>query len=409
MRHTLYNPWGRLKEITLIAKFLAWPFLVQLLTVLLLILIFLIFAVIFWRNPEWIYPFLGLSKKSDVLRYLGFAIGGAILALQAVNAYIRAKAIEGATEQQAQANQNQEQGLRQERMKNAIEHLGNKSGSISLGGAYELFHLAQDHEELRQTILDILCAHIRSKTGEEEYKEKYKTVPSEDIRALLRLLFVEEHKVFKDCRIRLMGSWLHGAEIGEGRMQGAYLHSVQLRGAWLQGIQLQGANLSGTDLQYVWLGKANMQGVRLRDAGLQGAHLEGAQLQGAWLQRTQLQGALLKDTQLQGISSAHDFYPESREFQDVIQEQLGKESDLSGVIFAGGVSTVERDSFSENIPEHGTRRKNMREQFLERLNPHVDKPASNKLPENSRAITGSYTREEAEQWIADYPQPNPPE
>ena len=41
-----------------------------------------------------------------------------------------------------------------------------RSDSVRLGGAYELFHLAQDTEELRQTVLDILYAHIRRTTGE---------------------------------------------------------------------------------------------------------------------------------------------------------------------------------------------------------------------------------------------------
>ena len=42
------------------------------------------------------------------------------------------------------ANKNTEQGQRQERLKNAIEHLGHTSDSVRLGGAYELFHLAEE-------------------------------------------------------------------------------------------------------------------------------------------------------------------------------------------------------------------------------------------------------------------------
>ena len=32
----------------------------------------------------------------------------------------------------------------------------------------------------------------------------------------------------------------------------------------------------------------------------------------------------------------------------------------------------------------------------------IDQPASYELPKNSNAITGTYTAEEAEQWIAEY-------
>ena len=83
-----------------------------------------------------------------------------------------ARAQAGATAEQAKANLNAEMGLRQERLKNAIEHLGHSSDSVRLGGAYELFHLAEDTESLRQSVLDVLCAHIRRTTVEIEYIKK---------------------------------------------------------------------------------------------------------------------------------------------------------------------------------------------------------------------------------------------
>ncbi len=182
------------------------------------VLLVSIFVVLFIPNPEWFYPFLGLSQenetsglspKNEALRFLGFGIGGTLLALGAVISYMRAKAFEDtaraqveanknqvkanqnqvkATQNQAQANQNQvkanqnqEQGLRQERLKNAIEHLESRSASVRLGGAYELFHLAKDTrnldqtEDLSQTALAILCAHIRQTTREKEYKVEYES------------------------------------------------------------------------------------------------------------------------------------------------------------------------------------------------------------------------------------------
>ena len=85
---------------------------------------------------------------------------------------------------------------------------------MRLGGAYELFHLAEDAEDtenLRQTVLDILCAHIRQTTGESKYREAHRSKPSEEIQSLLTLLFVQEHEVFKGYHIDLQGSWLNGA------------------------------------------------------------------------------------------------------------------------------------------------------------------------------------------------------
>ena len=135
-------------------------------------------------------------------------MGGILIALQALIASGQTKAMEDAAnaqaraiEEQAKANQNTEQGQRQERLKSAIEHLGHASDSVRLGGAYELFHLAEDTKDLRQTVLDILCAHIRQTTGEDEYQKKYPSKPSEEIQSLLTLLFVHKYEVFTGLRI----------------------------------------------------------------------------------------------------------------------------------------------------------------------------------------------------------------
>ena len=36
------------------------------------------------------------------------------------------------------------------------------------------------------------------------------------------------------------------------------------------------------------------------------------------------------------------------------------------------------------------------------LKPHIDQPSSHEPPASSSVITGSYTKEEAEEWIAEY-------
>lgn len=394
--------------------------------------LFLLFlAVMFWKPNEeaWIFPLLGVTQKFEALKFLGIGMGGILLALQALASHTRAKAMEDtanaqakATEQQAAANQNVERGQRQERLKNAIEHLGHQSDSVRLGGAYELFHLAQDTEDLRQTILDILCAHIRRTTGEEEYREKYKWKPSEEVQSLLTLLFVQKHEVFKGLHINLQRSWLNGVDLKEARLEKAILNNTYLQGADLGMAYLQGANLWGTHLQEAQLLMARLQGADLRDACLQGAdlrmaylqganlivaHLQGADLsmarlqeaylgdahmQGAKLWNTRLQGAYLEEARLQGVISQQLFLP----FEEQIRSQIGKESDLSGVIFAGGLSQEELESLVRGLSDEEA--KGLREKLM----PHVGKPASHQLPENSGAIIGTYSAEEAEEWITEY-------
>ena len=72
------------------------------------------------------------------------------------------------------------------------------------------FHLAEDTKDLRQTVLDILCAHIRRTTGEAAYREKYKSEPSEEIQSLLTCCSCRSMKSSKGLRINLQGSWLNG-------------------------------------------------------------------------------------------------------------------------------------------------------------------------------------------------------
>ena len=348
-------------------------------------------------------------------------MGGVLVALQALASHKRAKAMEdtanaqaNATKEQAKANQNTEQGQRQERLKNAIEHLGHKSVSVRLGGAYELFHLAQDTEELRQTVLDILCAHIRETTGESEYREKYNSKPSEEVQSLLTLLFVQDHKVFKGLDINLQGSYLNGANLQDARLEnavldGAYLRRANLRKARLQGAQLREAHLQGTvlwetylqgaTLRSAWLQgstlrEAQLQGTDLSGTHLQGAELPGAQLQGAELLVAQLQEANLYEADLRGVVS--QFRDLKKQFEERITSRTNRKDDLNGAIFEGGLSQEYLDSLVEGFSAEETT------EFRMKMRGHLDNQASHQLPENSDAITGDYTKEEAEQWIAEY-------
>ena len=460
------------------------------------------------EKPDWALYLLGLdllgpedaTRKTRAIELIGIAMGGVLLAIGATIANRRAVAMKDAARaqasaasaqaeaaaQQAEANKGAEDGRRQERLKTAIEHLGHASDSVRLGGAYELFHLAQETPDLRQTALDILCAHIRWTTGRADYREEHKDKPSTEIQSLLTLLFVQQHEVFGGCRIDLRGSWLNGAnlqvarlqvadlsgahlqraDLSEVRLQEADLIEAQLQGARLQGANLfeahlQWANLSGAQLQEadlfgarlhgahlqeadlsnarlqrVNLSEASMQGAdlseaylqeanlfqarlqgtdlsgvylqwtNLSEAQLQGSNLSSAQLQGANLYRTQLQGsnlfgthlqgAGLSEAQLQGAISQPGEYKLSLRMR--IHDGIGRESDLSGAIFAGGLSRKNVDSFVKVLRGENA------EAWRRRLERNIDEPANHELPENSGAITGTYTKEEAELWIAEYEQ-----
>ena len=377
-----------------------------------------------------------LIEKHYVLETIGYCVVGVVSMWLAWAANKRANAIDATAKEQAKATANTEAGQRQERLKNAIEHLGHGSDSVRMGGAYELFHLAKDTKDLRQTVLDILCAHIRQTTGENKYEEKHGAEPSEEIQSLLSLLFMDEHDVFEDCSIKLQNSYLNGANLfkarlkkadlieaqlqkadlryaqlqeadfyntqlqeavlGKAQLQGAKLWQAHLQGVDLSAAQLQGANLTIARLQGADLSMAQLQGASLMIARLQGANLSTAQLQGADFRKAQLQGAFLMGAQLQGISSQeiHLFPPAG--FESKIRIRIGKDSDLKGITFAGGLQQEDLDALCEDLSAE-------KAQMLRKtLRPHVGKPASHELSKNSGAVIGAYTEKEAKQWIAEY-------
>ena len=352
-------------------------------------------------------------------------MGGILLALQALMSYKRATALEAtaaaqveaataqaeATKEQANANHNTEQGQRQQRLKNAIQHLGHRSDSVRLGGAYELFHLVEEEDlsKLRQTVLDILCAHIRQKTGNCGYRKVHKSRPSEEIQSLLFLLFVRPHDVFKGCSIDLRGSWLNGVDISSARLSGANLNEARLQGANLKEARLDGAFLDLARMQAGDLRDARLRGAVLNWTGLQGADLSGARLQGASLGGAGLQETTLTGTQLQGAKYRTEFF----KFADRIKEAVGQEGTLfgpertaSGAKFSGGVTVAgggsTADTVTQNLNSIVDGLDNEAADKLQRsLQQHIRR-VSRMLPRARGANTGVYTQEDANQWIAEY-------
>ena len=108
-----------------------------------------------------------------------------------------------------------------------------------------------------------------------------------------------------------------------------------------------------------------------------------------------MQGANLQKAHLQGVRCEDPF--RSISFEDLIRESIDKETDLSGVVFGGGLSQEDVDSFTEGLSDEKAK-----EELRAKLEPHTGQTPSYQLPENSGATTGSYTAEEAEQWIAEY-------
>ena len=324
------------------------------------------------------YSLLGEEKKSEVLKFLGLSMGGIILALQAVVSHKRAKAMEdaanaqaGATEQQALANRYLERGQRQERLRTAIEHLGSQNISIRLGARYELFGLAEDTEELRKVVLDILCAYIRETTKEQHYRETYQQSPSNEIQDLIHLLFMQNHDVFKGLRPNLEGTWLNGANLHQAKLTKVNLQNAVMQRTVLARAQMQGANLLGAHLDGAIAESTKLHGSLLIGTKLRGANIKNAEMQGSMLSGADFENASVSRTNLKGISAP----PTSQmgqgisfDFSDLMRRSINQQSDLSGIVL-GNVTNLQ---------------------------------AVRNFIQNGGAITGAYTEAEACEWMLEF-------
>ena len=356
-----------------------------------------------------------------------------------------------------------EAGNRQRAFKDGVEHLGSGKPSVRQGGAHALFHLALKDEGLRASIAGVLCAHIRETTGKKGYQEKNKDKPSTEMQSLLRLLFttetVDEGRLagfWEGITPDLEGGYFRGVELVGARFRGAKLNSAQFQRADLGRAQFQGASLWRAQFQRASLKAAQFQGASLQVSQFQGASLKAAQFQGASLQVAQFQGAelgqaqfqvaLLFGSRFQGASlymagfqqakfgkwSEHEDNPTQGHttagfddlvkqlktsafhgvssgsraliisFEDRINDRTDKESDFSGVIFAGGVTKEQLAEVKEAI-EPASRLfddPELKEKFIQNLESEIGEPESNTPPK--KVIAGSYGKEDAERWIREF-------
>lgn len=410
-------------------------------TVLLVFLGFLIITfVATGLGKEGVLQFLGESDRTAALNFIGVAMGGTLLALNAVASHRRAKAMENtATSQanamraQAEANKQTEHGRRQERFKNAIEHLGHESAAVRLGGRYELYNLSKETPELRQTVLDIFCTYIRQATSEDTYRQRHGSKPSLEIQDLLTLIFVRQPDVFQGCRIDLEESWLNGADLREARLWNANLRRVRLfkgqldkaqlqratlceadlRGASLSYASLQESNLFGVRMEASYLLHAEMQGATIATGKLTGAYLAGARMQGVDLSNASMygvnltkaelqgaacafsyaQGAVFKDADMRGVT-AGELHP-SVGFADRITGLVGADGDCSGMAYSGIIAKAARKLVGsvEEVDKHKAAI------LQDQLASHIDHGCCWGLPKDADVVTGAFGEDEAKQWI----------
>ena len=199
---------------------------------------------------------LGVTEKIEAVKLLGLAIAGVVAFWGVVVANRRAKAMADSAKAAADSAKAIEAGNRQQAFKDGVKHLGSGKSSVRQGGAHTLFHLAWEDKELRASIADVLCGHIRETTGDKKYQEKNKDKPSTEMQSLLRLLFTAETmdeemltEFWQDIKPDLNGSYFCGVELEGAHFRKAKLNSAQFQGASLDKAQFQEASLGGAQFQ----------------------------------------------------------------------------------------------------------------------------------------------------------------
>ena len=185
---------------------------------------------------------------------------------------------------------------------------------------------------------------------------------------------------------------LQGADLSRAKLQGADLFKAQLQGANLFEAQLQGANLFEAQLQGANLFVAQLQGADLDGAQLQGADLGWAQLQGADLDGAQLQGTDLDVAQLQGVYVGKKY--ENLNFVKRINQQTDKATDIQAL--EAQYKPLEAEQKEKIIAELTK----IKVDWIEDAIKHI-KNAGDTL-DLSKAETGSYDEQQAQQWIEQY-------
>ncbi|WP_433363050.1 pentapeptide repeat-containing protein [Actinoplanes sp. CA-142083] len=242
----------------------------------------------------------------------GAAIGGLVsVLLVAVGLYLTNSFNRDQLSLQRKTTQEQQdlalKGQRADRFVAAVDQLGQEGADklgVRLGGIYALETLMKDSPEDEDTVIEVLCAFVRTHTPfVARFPPETPDSPA-DIRAAITVLG-RRHDPEKHARLDLTRALLglRRANLSAADLSGADLTYADLSGADLSGADLSSAILNGADLTNANLSGANLSGTQgfatdLSSAKLLRANLTGADMKEAHLTEAEMNGAELKNANL---------------------------------------------------------------------------------------------------------------
>ncbi|MBD2725075.1 pentapeptide repeat-containing protein [Nostoc sp. FACHB-892] len=193
-----------------------------------------------------------------------------------------------------------------ERLRIAIEQLGNKTIEISLAVINDLEQIAQNHPQYHWTIMDILTTFVRENAPfipQEKVTSNLSTKIRVDIQAALTVIARRDvNKDPENEQLDLSHTDMRGANLNQANLKQTNLYQANLAGANLTEANLAGAILSAANLEGTNLYLANLEGAILSAANLSGANLSGANLHCASLYLARLNEVVINDTKLGGAN-----------------------------------------------------------------------------------------------------------
>ncbi|MFI6078888.1 pentapeptide repeat-containing protein [Actinoplanes sp. NPDC051343] len=208
-----------------------------------------------------------------------------------------------------------------DRYTKAITQLSSEKITERLGGIYALEHLMVESQRDHGTVVEVLAAFIRERTGavQHAFPEKsehihqgprptYRTLAT-DVQTALTVLGRRPQRqepnqldlrISDICGAVLRGLRFDHADLWGINLRDAIMHHVRLESANLSWAQMQDSRLGGAYLHGAYLIGARLQKVTFDDADLSDAELEDAQLQDSNLRNANLQRAKLGGASLHG-------------------------------------------------------------------------------------------------------------
>lgn len=315
-----------------------------------------------WLLRDWFV----VAEKSEALTFLGWATGGLMLFFNGLALGLRAQGQDEMAKAQHKIAETGAQAHEHGVFTNAIDQLGHKSASTRLGAIETLSDLAKEKEQRRLSIMDILCAHIRETTRQEEYQKEYGEAPSVEIATAVKhlkdLCRAEDYSSASEGGgLDFRRAYLRGAEFRGAQLQRAVFGKADLRRIDFVGADLTGAVLVGARMQEALLGGAILRGAALREARLTGAFAIEACLDGADLSEVNAQGADFTDASLLRAYLARARLQGTRFIQARMQGAMLAQANLQGAAlggaqFQGAVFTNEGLPLSRLGEEHANAR-----------------------------------------------------